>query len=179
MTQMQETGQQTADTAAVEPSLNPESVKWVAEAARAVAAFQVQCADAMERQGATFLNLLLAGAGGALAYAVNLGEKGAALWQQWGMWGAAAWLFAVAGVLLSRVLWTRPIYGPANDPNNLVRAYHMEMTAVLVVDLRQRQKAIEANRARNEAVGRWLNICQALAAATPLVFGVTAALAAY
>lgn len=154
--------------------LNAESVKWVAEAARAVAAFQGQCAEAMERQAAAFLNLLLAGAGGALAYAVNLVDKGAALWQQWGMWAAALWLFAVAGVLLWRVLWTGPIYGPANDPQNLVRAYRMETVDAIVLDLKGRQQAIAANRRRNDVVGRWLNVCLALATATPLVFAAAA-----
>lgn len=84
-----------------------EKLDFFEEHARANAAFQIGCADAMERQASALLNILLAGAGGALAYAVNLAEKNAALWQQSGMASTAIWLFAVAGALLLGGLWAR------------------------------------------------------------------------
>lgn len=44
---------------------NPESVKWVEDQALLVSAFQERVIDALEKQAASLLNLLLAGAGGA------------------------------------------------------------------------------------------------------------------
>lgn len=170
--------QSAAPTAAVKGAavgpLNADAVKWVEEAARATADFQLRCADAMEGQATTLLNLLLAGAGGALAMAVSLGEKTAPLWQVGGMWAASGWLFAVAALLVWRVLWVRQIFGPANDPKNLEPAYRMALVDVIRFDLEHRQICIEANRERNATVGRWLNICRGLATATPVVFALAA-----
>lgn len=154
---------------------NIETMRWVEGEARANAAFQVNCAEALERQASALLNLLLAGAGGALAYAVNLAEKHAAIWLQFGMVAVSFWLFAVAALLMVRVLWSRPIYGPANDPVNLKAAHEMDIAEALGYELENRQFCIASNRARNDAVGRWLNICRCLATATPLVFLVSAA----
>lgn len=149
---------------------NVETMKWIEGAARSNAEFQVSCADSLERQGSALLNLLLTGAGGALAYTVNLAEKHGAAWQQAGMAAVSVWLFAVAALLLVRVLWSRPIYGPANDPGNLQAAYEMDLASALEYEMQNRQFCIAQNRERNDSVGRWLNICRSLAAATPLVF---------
>ena len=153
---------------------NIETMRWVESEAKANASFQVECSDALERQASTLLNLLLAGAGGALAYAVSLAEKHAVIWQQVGMAGVSVWLFLVASLLLVKALWSRPIYGPANDPENLKAAHEMELTDALCYELENRQFCITNNRARNDAVGRWLNICRWLSAATPFIFLVVA-----
>ena len=153
---------------------NIETMKWIEGEARNNAEFQVSCADALERQASALLNLLLTGAGGALAYAVNLAEKHAAVWQQAGMASTAIWLFVVATILLGRALWSRSAYGPANDPGNLKTAHEMELADALEHELENRQFCITSNRARNDTVGRWLNICRCLAAATPIVFLVAA-----
>lgn len=147
-----------------------ETMRWVEDAAKANSTFQIGCADVLDRQASVLLNLLLAGAGGALAYAVNLAEKQAAAWQQVGMAGTAIWLFLVAGLLLVQALWNRPTYGPANDPENLQQAHDMALVAAIAYELENRQFCITANRTRNNTIGRWLNICRCLAAATPLIF---------
>lgn len=154
-----------------------ETMKWIEGEARNNAEFQVGCTDALERQASALLSLLLTGAGGALAYTVNLAEKHGAAWQQAGMAAVSAWLFAVAALLLVRVLWSRPIYGPANDPENLREAYEMDLASALEYELKNRQLCIASNRARNETVGRRLNICRLLAIATPIIFILVAALA--
>lgn len=156
-----------------------EVEKWIEDAAKSSASFQIACADALERQGSAFLNLVLVGAGGALAYAVGLADKQAPFWQSTGMATASAWLFIVAGLVLYKVLWSRPIYGPGNDPDNLESAYIMPLAEVRRFELKNRQFCLDSNRARNDEVGRWLNICRALAALTPLAFIVAACLAAY
>lgn len=156
--------------------MNDESVKWVEENARLVSAFQERVIDALERQASMLLNLLLAGAGGSLAYAVNLAEKQAAVWQKAGMAGVSIWLFMIAGLVLWRVMWSRPVWPPANDPGNLTAVYEMDLTKARVLQLKNQQAAINANRERNDAVGRWLNVCRLLAAATPVIFAVIAGL---
>jgi len=158
---------------------NQESVKWVEENGRLVSAFQERCTDALERQAAALLNLLLAGAGGALAYAVSLMEQQAPAWMPAGMASASAWLFMVSALLVYRVLWSRPVVGPGNDPANLEAALTMATDQARVYHLQNHQRAIVADRARNDSVGRWLNICRAMAAVgTPIWFAV-AAWAAY
>ncbi len=147
-----------------------ESIEWVAERAQLVAEFQIDCANALERQATILLNLSLAGAGGALAFAVKLSEPSGTAWQQIGMAAASLWLFVVAALVLTRVLWVQEIYGPANDPSNLAPAYRMRKQDILYFDLQHRQEAIDGNRKRNDSVGMALNICRALAIATPLVF---------
>ena len=71
-------------------------------------------------------------------------------------------------------LWSREVYGPANDPGNLIAAYEMELPQARVFELENQQRAITTNRARNVSVSRWINICRALAAATPIAFAVGA-----
>lgn len=150
--------------------MNDESVKWVEEQARLVSAFQERVVDALEKQAAAFLNLVLAGAGGSLAYAVNLAEKHASAWQQAGMAAVSVWLFVIAALVLWRAMWSREIYGPGNDPGNLVTAYELETTKARILQLKNHQMAIDADRKRNDAVGRALNQCRVMAAMTPLVF---------
>lgn len=156
---------------------NPESVKWVEDQALLVSAFQERVIDALEKQAASLLNLLLAGAGGALAYAVNLAEKHAAAWQSVGVAAVSVWLFFVAALVLWRAMWSREIYPPANDPGNLVLVSEMDLTKVRVLDLKNHQAGIAANRVRNDVVGRWLNTCRLLAAGTPIVFVMSALVA--
>ena len=168
------------ETATQEPNeegIYRESVEWVAESANKVAAFQLDCVDALVGQGTSLLNLLLAGAGGALAFAVKLADADASYWQQGGMWGASIWLFFTAAIVLSKVLWSGPAYGPANDPGNLVAAFKMPKERALRYDIAHRQAAIEANRERYLGVSHALNLCRALAIATPLAFFVGAAIA--
>lgn len=157
--------------------MNEESVKWVEDQARLVCAFQERVIDALEKQAAALLNLLLAGAGGSLAYAVNLVEKHSQAWQSAGMAAVAVWLFTVAALVLWRAMWSRAVFGPANDPAHLRAAYELDVTQARIYSLEHLQAGITANRARNDAVGRALNQCRLLAAATPIVFAVVAAAA--
>lgn len=151
-----------------------EVEKWVEAAASVNSTFQISCSDAMERQGSAFLSLVLGGAGAALAFAVNLAEKHAPIWQQAGVAGCALWLFSISALLLIKVLWARPIYGPANDPANLEVAYTMPIEESRRFEIQNRQFCITENRKRNESVGFWLNACRMAAALSPIVFALSA-----
>jgi hypothetical protein len=142
------------------------------------AAFHIACAETLMREANTFLNLLLAGAGGALALMVTLAEKLAPTWQIFGTAATSAYLFLLAGLLLLKCLRVRPIYPPANEPKNLMQdGFSLEQ--IRRAEMKARQTCIDINRIRNDAVGLWLNRCRGMTAATPLIFlAVAAAVAA-
>ena len=150
-----------------------EIIDFAESEAKANAAFHIANSDALAREGNTLLNLLLAGAGGSVAYLVNLAGKSSLFWQQTGIGAAAVYLFIVAALLLWKCLWVRPIWPPSNEPGNFpLDGYDLD--AIRRVEMRNRQTCITANVGRNDAVGMWLNRCRALAAATPIVFAVAA-----
>ncbi len=150
---------------------NTESIKWVWDQAGITADFQMQCADAMERQAVSLLNLLFVGAGGSLAYSVNLFEKNTDHWLNYAMAATSVWLFFVAAILVRQVMWSKEIMGPANDPANLIKAFDMDLSETLKAELVNSQICIEFNRSRNDSVGYWLNICRALTIITPMFIG--------
>ena len=153
-----------------------EKLDFLETEARSNAAFHIACADALENQGHTFLILVLAGAGAALGYAINLFEKSAQRWLVYGLVAVTVYLFVIAAIVTIKCLWARPMYPPANEPQNLDQESH-DLDAIRRVDISNRQHCIDLNRDRNDVVGLWLNRCRLLAVATPIVF-VAVALAA-
>jgi len=158
--------------------MNAETVKWVEEHARIVSAFQERCTESLDRQASSLVSLLLAGAGSALAYAVSLSNGAAPLWQAAGIGASSLWLFLVAAIAVRSTLWTKPVHAPANQPANLAMTYDMDITKARALELKNHQFIIEHTRARNDQVGRWVNISRALAVATPLIFLFAAGVAA-
>lgn len=141
---------------------------YVEAESRANMAFHISNADALSKESNTLLNLMLASAGGLLAFAVGLVDKSADAWQIGGVTVASAYLFAVAGLLVRFCLWVQPIWPPANEPKNFpLEGYELEN--IRVGELANRQTCIERNVARNESVGDWLNRCRSMAAAAPVV----------
>lgn len=154
-----------------------EIIDYAEAAAKENAAFHIANADALSRESNTLLNMLLAGAAGALAYLVTLTDKGSAIWLKAGMGATATYLFIVAAALLYKCLRIRPIWPPANEPKNLTPD-GFDAESIRRSDLKNRQACIDANRDRNDSVGMWLNRCRAMATATPIVFSVAAWVAA-
>ncbi|MEO8838834.1 MAG: hypothetical protein ABI351_08980 [Herbaspirillum sp.] len=146
-------------------------VEYAEQEAKANAAFHISITDALMRESNTLLNLLLAGAGGSVAYAVNL--TGKAAWQQWGMATTAVYLFIVAAMVLFYCLQTESAWPPANEPKNFPLSGYT-LNEVREGELASRQRCIDRNRLRNEQVGVWLNRCRALAVAAPIAFSVGA-----
>jgi hypothetical protein len=108
-----------------EAVMNDESVKWVEEQVALVQEFQERCTTSLEQQANGLLTVLLAGAGGAFGFAVNLIDKAAQFQLQMAMIATAFWLFIVAAILLATALWSQSIYGPGNDPDSLSAAHGM------------------------------------------------------
>lgn len=153
-----------------------EILDYAEASAKENAAFHIANADALARESNTLLNMLLAGAAGALAYIVTLTDKGAAIWLIAGMGATAAYLFIVAATVLYKCWRIRPIWPPANEPKHLSLETLDGFDAVSIrrAELKNQQACIDANRDRNDSVGMWLNRCRAMATATPIVFVVAA-----
>ena len=138
------------------------------------AAFHLACTETLMREANTFLNLLLAGAGGGLALMVSLAEKSAPLWQSVGTASVSVYLFLLSVFLLFKCLRVRPVYPPANEPKNLMQD-GFDLDQIRRVEMKNRQACIDANRDRNDEVGLWLNRLRAMTAGTPIIFLVAAA----
>jgi hypothetical protein len=127
-------------------------------------------------QSATTLTLLLAGIGGALAFAAKavtgppgLVEAGAA--------AVCAYLVLLAAVLVWRCLMVGPVPAPRGDPEGWLYwpgADLMELRREGLVNI---QLDLDAARARNGATARALNGVRLAALGTPLVFVLAAWLA--
>lgn len=152
-----------------------ELLDHVEAEAKANAAFHITNADNLTKESNTLVNLLLAGAGGSLAILIGLVQKSPAApsWQVWAVGVAAAYLFLIAGLVIWRCLWVQDIWPPANEPKNFPLDGHT-LDEIRQGDIANRQACIDLNRARNGAVGVWLNRSRALAAATPLATALAA-----
>lgn len=147
-----------------------ELLDFIEGEARSNAAFHITNADNLSKESNTLLNLLLAGAGGSLAFVAALLQKATPVpsWQTWAVGAAAAYLFAISALLVWKCLWIRPIWPSANEPKNFpLSGYTVE--ELRQFDLENKQQCCDNNRIRNEQVGAWLNGCRALAASTPIV----------
>lgn len=159
--------------------IDPELINWIEAQARSTVDFGIACSDALERQANTLINTLIVGAGGSFAYFVSLSEKKAVLWQQWGMFAVAIWLFLVAAIVLIKCMWSGHMYPPTNDPENMLAVKKYSLIEVKGFQLDHVQFAIKFNRARNNSVGLWLNGARALTILTPGAFAIGAWAACY
>lgn len=151
--------------------INKELVEYAEQEAKILAAFQIDCADALERSGTTLLNILLGGAGGGLALAVSLNDKDVAGWLVIGIFIISVYLFFLCGLLIWGCLWSRYIYPPANEPKNIFNDNTDQLCVanVKMHNLKSRQFCIKQNRDRNNLVGMWLNRVRIMAAGTPFL----------
>lgn len=130
--------------------------------------------DMLLGQANTLLSLLLAGIGGALAYAMRLAEPVPASPAAWGAAAVATWLMVVAVVLIYRCIATRLTQVPYNEPRNMYKpALNLSADEIRGFEMEGVQIRIDSTRARNSVVAFWLDACRYAAAATPMVFALT------
>jgi len=151
--------------------INKELIEYAEQEAKILAAFQIECADALERAGTTLLNILLSGAGGGLALAISLYGKNEAQWLIVGTFSTSFYLFCLCAFLTYKCLWSRGIRPLGNQPNNIYNDYYknIDITKFKSLNLSTRQLTIEENRERNDQMGFWLNSVRVMASITPMI----------
>lgn len=149
-------------------------VEYVEAEAKLLMKSQLENRIVLERSRDTLMNILLAGAGGSLALAVSLFDKGSESWLFYGVLLISVYLFGL-GVLLvlgnSRGYSFLPM---GNQPDYLYRSEYKDLD---IIDFKElylgtMQKVIADNRDNNTDFSRWLNVIRLLASATPLWLGV-------
>lgn len=150
-------------------------VEWAEKAGIENLRGRLATGDVLLAQASTLLSLLLAGMGGALAYAVKLIDTGPVSPVAWAAAAVSAWLAVVAVVLMARCIVTRETQALYNEPGNIYKPdLSLSPDAIRGFELENIQRRIEQTKARNEAVARWLDRCRYAAIATPLVFAIAA-----
>ena len=132
----------------------------------------VAAVDTLAKEATGTLMLLLAGVGGALAYAQRVVDGMAAA--QPSAWGAAAvciWLALWAWALVRCCMMTGPMPQVYNEPLNLYKpTLALTLVQVKVHELENIQSGIRLAVERNQSTGLWLNRVRLAMAATPVVF---------
>lgn len=150
---------------------------WAEKAGLENLRFRLQNAEALAKEAASTLTLLLAGTGGALAYAVK-GFEAMPTPIAFGVAGLSAWLAIVGCVLVYFCMLTTDLPTPTNEPANLYQK-QFDLAALREVELRNIQERIEQVTARNRRVAAWLDRSRLLALASPLIFTIVAAVAGF
>lgn len=147
-----------------------ELIEYAEQEAKMLAAFQIECAEALERSATTLLNILLGGAGGGLALAISLYGKGGLEWLVAGTFLTSFYLFCLCALLTFRCLWSRDIRPLGNQPGNIYNDHYkgIDITLFKSINLGTRQDCIDENRLRNNDTGLWLNRVRIMASITPL-----------
>ncbi len=135
--------------------------------------FRLQNAEILAKEAASTLTILLAGMGGAMAYAVKGLEQQTPTALVMGSIALSAWLMLAAVLLVIFCMLTTDLPAPTNEPLNL---YQKEYTleAIREVELRNLDTRIKQTSARNHRVAAWLDRSRLAAIASPLVFAVIA-----
>jgi len=133
---------------------------------------RIESGNAIAAQAATTLTLVLAGMGGALAYAVRVFEPSppptvvasAAL---------CVWLMLIAALLVLKCINLAEAPMLYNQPNRLLLPGHT-LADVRAGELVGLQERIWQQIDRNNGRSAWLNACRNLAICSPVVFGAVA-----
>jgi hypothetical protein len=151
--------------------------KWAFECGYGNLKARIESGAVLVSQAATTLTLLLAGVGGALAYAIRILEPGASP----AAWGAAvvcAWLAILAAVLVARVINARNVPVLYNSPQNLLIP-GAGIDQLQAGELQNLQARIDGQAAVNLLRADWLNRVRGGATLTPAVFAVAACVASW
>jgi hypothetical protein len=137
-------------------------------------------AETLAKEASTTITLLLAGTGGALAYAVRWFDDGPKSPAVWGAVVVAFWLACLSTLLVLkclRVVSTEMLY---NEPMNLYKPeLNLPMPEAREWELKNLQDRIQLMKLRNRPIAVWLDRLRIAAAFTPLPFIVVAGSAAY
>ncbi|MBA1446614.1 MAG: hypothetical protein M3H12_07765 [Chromatiales bacterium] len=149
-------------------------IDWVEQAALENIRFHLQVTETLAKEAASTLILLLAGMGGALAYAVKGFEQATLTSLAVGAGMLSAWLMVVGCLLVIKCLLSTWLYAPTNEPKNLYQKDY-SLDEMHEAELRNMQVRIEQVIMRNHRVAAWLDRSRLLALASPVVFVIAAA----
>lgn len=146
-------------------------LKWAEEAAIENLRGRIANADSLRQESNTLLTLLLAGIGGALAYAFKSFDAGVVTAAACGAAGVAIWLMIVAAILMNTCVLTKPMPTLFNEPKNIYRPdLKLTESEVRGYELDNLQGRIDQAKTRNRNLAWWLDRCRLAAIATPFIF---------
>jgi hypothetical protein len=151
-----------------------ELLDWAEKAGLENLQFRLQNAETLAKEAASTLVILLAGMGGAMAYAVKGFEQETPTALAIGAAALSVWLMIVGGLLVVFCMLTTSLPTPTNEPMNLYQK-NFSLEAIREVELRNLQERIKQTAARNHRVAAWLDRTRLLALASPLIFTIAAA----
>lgn len=152
---------------------------WAEKAGAENMKFHAQCAESLSKDSTTTLTVLLAGVGGALAFAAKgFDSVNVSIPLTVGSGVLSVWFMTLAAVLIHCCVRTSNLSPPTNEPANLYQPTFAlkDLREIELVNLQQRIHQVVA---RNERVAAWLDRVRYLAASSPVVFTVSALAVAY
>ncbi|MFV0411142.1 MAG: hypothetical protein ACK5LJ_16015 [Paracoccus sp. (in: a-proteobacteria)] len=138
---------------------------------------QRAAADFMRKEGVTTLTILLAGATGALAYAVKGLDQHTA-WLASGALAMSLYLYALSAATVFLVMYIQGFPAVYNEPVNLYQK-RFSLEALREVELQNLQGRINVAVKRNLCIQNRLNGIRIFAVCSPIAFGAGAWIGLY
>lgn len=154
-------------------------LEWAEKAGSENMKFRLQNAEALAKESAVMLTILITGLGGALALAMRYSERANASEPiAAGAAAVAVWLMISAITLVHQCIRTFDLPAPTNEPINLYQPA-FPLIKLRKVELENLQARIEDVTRRNGRVAKWLDRVRYWSVASPLVFVIAASVVAY
>lgn len=146
-----------------------ELLDWAEKAGVENMRQQRTAADFMRKEGVTTLTILLAGATGALAYAVK-GLDQHTVWLAAGALTMSLYLYALSAATVFLVMYIQGFPALYNEPVNLYQKQY-SLEALREVELQNLQGRIDIAVKRNLCLQNRLNRIRVFAVCSPITFG--------
>jgi hypothetical protein len=151
-----------------------EPMEYFEQQAAKTTAFHLESIETLNKRAHTLVTLLLGGAGAVGTVAIGMAERNGPWWWLVALFGAMAWLFAVATYIVRKGLMTEVIYPPGNEPANLLPG-EGDLDSLRREELKQVGHRINGYVKRNGAIAAALDRAYQFTAATPIICGVLVA----
>ncbi len=136
--------------------------------------FRLQNSETLAKDAASTLTILLAGIGGAMAYAAKIFEESPSKASEIGAFWFCIWLIATAMFLVINCILSTEMQAPTNQPMNLyLKEYSLD--AVRIVELRNLEERIKLTISKNHRIAVWLDRVRISIILSPVVFFVVTA----
>lgn len=145
-----------------------EILEWAEKSGIENMKFRLQNAETLAKEAASTLTVVLAGMGGAMAYAIKVFEQPVTSIAV-ATSVLTLWLMFVASVLVVNCMLSADLPAPTNEPMNL---YQKDFTLdqLKTAELKNLDDRIKQVTSRNHRIAAWLDRSRLLAIASPVVF---------